>query len=208
MEKLNLNNETKSKILSILNLLLETNINDYQIQSYNKNKNSNCIILCNKLTGEKIEINKEQLESNNNLSETFELKSEEKKMEDNDLLSVTSEVPEVNIQMGGMNKSIFKSLKYSETSEIKFNDKSEKYSETSILDLEQMGGNYEETDTLRSISEIKDRKIKKLNNSSKLDIDIFKRSQLGGSQNNINLKKKMLELGIKSNMSTTSSICE
>ena len=45
------------------------------------------------------------------------------------------------------------------------------------------------------------------NSSSKLDVDIFKKSmiQSGGSKK-INLKKKMTEIGI--NSTTTSSICE
>lgn len=121
-------------------------------------------------------------------------------------------------QTGG-SRSIFKSSKYSDTSSARFTDmsnfsqtssvnynsRSDKYSETSVLG--QIGGNGVETsDTLKSISDIKERKNR---NSSKsnLDIGIFKKlqSQSGGFSN-VDLKKKNLELGI--NSSSTSSLCE
>ena len=117
-----------------------------------------------------------------------------------------------------MDKNIFKSSKYSDTSSIRqsemlnysktssvaFNDRSDKYSETSVIG--QIGGNLDISDTLRSISELKERKSKSSNTN--LNIGIFKKTQTGGSKNDDNLKKKMLEVGINSNSSSTSSICE
>ena len=134
------------------------------------------------------------------------------------------------LQRGG-NKSIFKSSKYSETSSAKYTDisnfsqtssvnyngRSDKYSDTSALGqiggygdsdasiFIQNGGEGNETsDTLRSISELKDRK--KVSSKSNLDIGIFKKvqQQSGGSTNE--LKKRMMEAGI--NSSSTSSVCE
>lgn len=124
------------------------------------------------------------------------------------------------------NKSIFKSSKYSDTSSVKFteisnysktssamyNDRSDNFSETSVIG--QIGGGIETSDTLMSISELKERKNKSKSSSSSttfksnLDIGIFKKSQnqSGGSKSNLDLKKRMGELGI--NSSSTSSICE
>ena len=142
------------------------------------------------------------------------------------------------IQSGGNNKNIFKSSKHSDTSSVKFtelsnysktsnimyNDRTDNFSDTSIIG--QIGGGIEITDTLRSISELKDRNNKASTKNSisasasasalasastfksNLDMGIFKKSQnqSGGSKSNLDLKKKMLEAGI--NSSSTSSMCE
>ena len=135
---------------------------------------------------------------------------------------VKHQVGEVKHQVGGSN-SVFKSSKYSETSSAKFSDmqhfsqtssvnfnaRSDKYSDTSIIG--QIGGaDTEISDTLRSVSELKERSNKYSKSSrSNLDLGIFKKSQShsqsGGSANN-EIKKKMFEAGIHS--SSTSSICE
>ena len=157
----------------------------------------------------------------NVVSETSALETDLPK---NDLFSETSDMNDSVVQpvkpVGEMNggfgnKNIFKSSKYSETSSVRpeemsnlsktssavFNARSDKYSDTSVLG--QMGGGMETTDTLRSISELKQRKTR---NTSSLDVGIFKKAQSGGSANTNELKKKMMDLGI--NSSSTSSICE
>ena len=120
--------------------------------------------------------------------------------------------------MGG-NKNVLKTSKYSDTSSAKFNDSFNEsinnsntlsnifnsenniYSETS--NLGQFGGNFETSDTFKSISDLQERK-----SNSNLDIGIFKKIQSGGFKNETDIKKKMLNLGINSNTSSTSSICE
>jgi len=129
--------------------------------------------------------------------------------------SETSEMSEMPNKMIGGTKNIFKKMNYSETSSIKmsnvtnnsktssemFNGRSDKYSETSIIG--QIGGkNNETSETLMGISELKQRKTYKSN----LDMVIFKKNQSGGSADN-SVKKKMMDIGINSN-SSTSSICE
>jgi len=129
--------------------------------------------------------------------------------------SETSEMSEMPNKMIGGTKNIFKKMNYSETSSIKmsnvtnnsktssemFNGRSDKYSETSIIG--QIGGkNNETSETLMGISELKQRKTSKSN----LDMGIFKKNQSGGSADN-SVKKKMMDIGINSN-SSTSSICE
>jgi len=137
------------------------------------------------------------------------------------------EIPQTK-QVGGMGKNIFKSSKFSETSSVKpseisnysktssimFNERSDKYSDTSVLG--QIGGGFETTDTMRSVSELKDRKSRssKSNSSnsnslnSNLNMGIFRKIQSGGSKIDVDLKKRMLEVGINSNSSSTSNICE
>lgn len=146
-------------------------------------------------------------------------------MSDTSALPLPSDTPRVNPdttnpdttkQTGGFsNKNIFKSSKYSDTSSVRpeemshlsktssavFNARSDKYSDTSVLG--QVGG-MGLSDTLNSISELKQRKSKGYNSS--LDVGIFRKAQAGGSANNNELKKKMMDLGI--NSSSTSSICE
>lgn len=123
-----------------------------------------------------------------------------------------------NKQKGGfLSKDIFQKSKYSDTSSLNqtnitnlsatstdmFNGRSDKYSDTSALD--QVGGGL--TSETLNISELKPRKTSKSSRTStNLDMGIFtKKSQSGGSTNNI--RKKMMEVGINSN-SSTSSICE
>jgi hypothetical protein len=128
--------------------------------------------------------------------------------------STTSEEEprEKNKQKGG--KNIFKTLKYSDTSSVMYSELS-KYSITSAntfvasknnfsetSPMEQLGGKVE-SDTLNSISELGERKLN--SKKSDLNVDIFKRSQKGGSSNK-NILKKIAELGI--NSSSTSSVCE
>ena len=92
--------------------------------------------------------------------------------------------------------------KYSETSSAVYNARSDKYSDTSIIG--QIGGKSNETsDTLMSVSELKQRTSSKQKN---LDMGIFKKVQSGGSADQ-NIKRKMMDIGINSN-SSTSSICE
>jgi hypothetical protein len=145
--------------------------------------------------------------------------------------SETSEMtymPNISNKMIGGSKNIFKKINYSETSSIKksivsnysktspeiFNERNDNYSETSVVS--QIGGkNNQTTDTLMGISEIKQRKSFK---STNLDMGIFKKNQisnlsdgsLGGLIGGLadqNIKKKMADIGINSN-SSTSSICE
>lgn len=126
-----------------------------------------------------------------------------------------SEVPMNKIVGGSKNVFIGKS-KYSETSSIKmsemskysetssavYNARSDKYSDTSIIG--QIGGKSNETsDTLMGVSELKQRKSSKQQN---LDMGIFRKVQSGGSVDT-NIKRKMMDIGINSN-SSTSSICE
>ncbi len=131
-----------------------------------------------------------------------------------------SETPEVKAveQMNGgySNKNVFKSSKYSETSSVNatninnlsktsddlFNNNTDKYSETSVLG--QNGGGMETSDTLQSVSELNYKKTKN-NSNSNLDVNIFKKTQRGGSVNTAELKKKMMDLGINS---SSSNICD
>lgn len=132
--------------------------------------------------------------------------------------SETSDLSDIPInKMTGGNKNVFiGKSKYSETSSVKmnetsnfsktssavFNGRSDKYSDTSVIG--QIGGKSNETsDTLMNISELKSRKISKQPN---LDMGIFKKVQSGGSVDT-NIRKKMMNVGINSN-SSTSSICE
>ena len=92
--------------------------------------------------------------------------------------------------------------KYSETSSAVYNVRSDKYSDTSVIG--QIGGKSNETsDTLMDVSELKQRKSSKKQN---LDIGVFRKVQSGGSIDT-NIKRKMMDVGINSN-SSTSSICE
>lgn len=156
----------------------------------------------------------QQLENNMSIkySETSEIS---KHFVDKTLnYSETSEMLGIQNKMSGGSKNIFQKIKNSETSSVKmsnisnnsktsseiFNQRSDKYSETSVIG--QIGGkNIETTDTLVNISELKQRKNSK---STNLDMGIFKKNQSGGS---IDIKKKMMDVGINSN-SSTSSICE
>lgn len=132
--------------------------------------------------------------------------------------SETSDLSEINTNkmMGGSKNIFIGKSKYSETSSIGmsemsnnsktssavFNARSDKYSDTSVIG--QIGGKAIETsDTLMGVSELKQRKISKQQN---LDMGIFKKVQSGGSVDT-NIKRKMMDVGINSN-SSTSSICE
>ena len=119
-------------------------------------------------------------------------------------------------QKGGLAKNIFKKSLYSETSSFNQSDmsnysatstdvfRSDKYSETSVIG--QVGGRAILSDTLDELSELKQRKSLNTISSTKLDMGIFtKKSQSGGAIDSI--KRKMMEIGINSN-SSTSSICE
>ena len=94
---------------------------------------------------------------------------------------------------------------YSKTSSAVFNGRSDKYSDTSVIG--QIGGNVKAneitSDTLMDVSELKSRKNAKTAN---LDMGIFRKNLSGGSIDT-NMRKKMMEVGINSN-SSTSSICE
>lgn len=133
-------------------------------------------------------------------------------------ISDVSDVYELPEMTGGF-KNIFQKIKYSETSSLDgesgisnisatssviFNGRSDKYSDTSALDNQTGGLKTFTSDTLMDISELKQRKTQ--SKTTNLDLGIFtKKSQLGGSVDS--LKRKMNEMGIGSN-SSTSSICE
>lgn len=132
----------------------------------------------------------------------------------------------LNKMIGGNSKNIFQKTKYSETSSLKqteasnfsatstdiFNGRSDKYSDTSVI-KGQIGGANLTSDTLGGVSELKQRKVFKTqaqmssqNPTPKLDMGIFtKKSQSGGAVDS--LKRRMMDVGINSN-SSTSSICE
>lgn len=137
-----------------------------------------------------------------------------------------SEMPDIssvsNKMIGGNSKNIFQKNKYSETSSLKqsdvsnfsatstdiFNGRSDKYSDTSVI-KGQVGGTNLKSDTLSSVSELKQRKVFKTQSqltTPKLDMGIFtKKYQSGGAVDS--LKRRMMDVGINSN-SSTSSICE
>ena len=158
-------------------------------------------------------------------SDTSELNTEQNKNVGNFSLTSVNQSMIEHKQTGGNNKNIFKSsdtssakydelLNNSKTSSAMYNDRTDNFSDTSVIG--QIGGEIDISDTLRSISELRERKSKSSNKNSSststfksnLDMGIFKKSQnqSGGSKSNVDLKKKMLEAGI--NSSSTSSICE
>ncbi len=234
---MNFDNTTKAKILFGLNLLSGIEVNGYKFKSYDvstddlvftngkdnynlKGKELNPTTNNTQELSETSPMQTEQEQNNKDLSETSAFKGES----DMNTLSTTSQNEESDNnktkQVGGsVNKSIFKSSKYSETSSVKpnelsnysktssmvYNGRSDNYSDTSVIG--QVGGDFETSDTLRSVSELKERKSKS-GSKSNLDMGIFKKSQSGGSKSNVDLKKRMLEVGINSNSSSTSSICE
>lgn len=159
-----------------------------------------------------------------NFSETSEMYEVSEMSE----MSEMSEIP--NRMIGGSFKNIFQKTKYSDTSSLKqtdmtnfsatssdvFNGRSDKYSDTSSIKGQgqgqqqwQLGGSKTNltSDTLGAVSELKQRKVSNTSNpTSKLDMGIFtKKSQSGGAVDN--LKRRMMDVGINSN-SSTSSICE
>jgi hypothetical protein len=134
-------------------------------------------------------------------------------------ISEMSEMSNKINRMTGGSKNIFQKSKYSETSSLKqtdmsnfsatstdiFNGRSDKYSDTSSI-KGQVGGTNLTSDTLGGVSELKQRKVSKTQSIQKLDMGIFtKKSQSGGAVETI--KRKMMDVGINSN-SSTSSICE
>jgi hypothetical protein len=210
-----LNDAEKGTLLFIVKKMKELNINSINIGEGEILFGNNNVYSINKLYSTESD-NSDQFSSTsvapvlsseiknpNFLSETSEIVPG---------LSETSEEPRK--QTGGYG-SIFKSSKYSDTSSAKFTDvgnlsqtssvnfngRSDKYSDTSVL--AQNGGNgFETSDTLRSVSELKERKNL---SKSNLDMGIFKKMQSGGSSN-LEIKKRMMEVGI--NSSSTSSVCE
>ena len=95
---------------------------------------------------------------------------------------------------------------FSATSSDIFNNETAKYSDTSSI-KGQVGSANLISDTLSKVSELKQRKVSKTQSTSqKLDMGIFtKKSQSGGAVES--LKRRMMDVGINSN-SSTSSICE
>lgn len=151
-------------------------------------------------------------------NEKNELQSETSEQVGGFNFSETSDLSEINAnKMIGGSKNVFigkskysetSSLKmsdmsnYSKTSSVVYNTRSDKYSDTSVIG--QIGGKATETtDTLMGVSELKQRKSSKQPN---LDMGIFRKVQSGGSIDT-NIKRKMMDVGINSN-SSTSSICE
>ena len=151
-----------------------------------------------------------------NFSETSEMYEISEMSNTTDMSSIS------NKMIGGSSKNIFQKNKYSETSSLKqtdvsnfsatstdiFNGRSDKYSDTSVI-KGQVGGKNLTSDTLGGVSELKQRKVSKTESqlpTPKLDMGIFtKKSQSGGAVDN--LKRRMMDVGINSN-SSTSSICE
>jgi len=137
-------------------------------------------------------------------------------------MSNASDMSSVSNKMIGGSKNIFQKNKYSETSSLKqtdisnfsatstdiFNGGTDKYYNTSVT-KGQVGGKNLTSDTLGGVSELKQRKVSKTETrlaTPKLDMGIFtKKSQSGGAVDN--LKRRMMDVGINSN-SSTSSICE
>ena len=180
----------------------------------------------NKMTESKqIGGNNKNIFKSSKYSDTSELNTEQNKNIGNFSVTSVNQSMVEHKQTGGNNKNIFKSsdtssakhnesLNYSKTSSVIYNDRTDNFSDTSVIG--QIGGELDISDTLRSISELKERKSKSSNKNSSststfksnLDMGIFKKSQnqSGGSKSNVDLKKKMLEAGI--NSSSTSSICE
>jgi len=127
----------------------------------------------------------------------------------------TSDMVKMQHNAVGGSKNIFQKIKYSDTSRVKMsnnsnysktssevlNGKNTEFSETSIN--EQKGGHNGFSETLSDISELRQRVN---NKSSYLDMRIFKKNQMGGSIDT-NIRKKMMDVGINSN-SSTSEICE
>jgi hypothetical protein len=168
---------------------------------------------------------------NNNYSETSDMsrqlggKSSLKFSETSDIYmqlggknnnySETSDMVKMQHNAVGGSKNIFQKIKYSDTSSVKMsnnsnysktssevlNGKNTEFSETSIN--EQKGGHNGFSETLSDISELRQRVN---NKSSYLDMRIFKKNQMGGSIDT-NIRKKMMDIGINSN-SSTSEICE
>ena len=221
-------NEERNKIRFAYDLLNEINVNGKKFNSINS---EGILLLSNGSDNQNINIHSFSIkhkENDNAISETSEMGqaggmslkySETSEIGQNGGMSLkyseTSEMSEMPNKMIGGTKNIFKKMNYSETSSIKmsnvtnnsktssemFNGRSDKYSETSIIG--QIGGkNNETSETLMGISELKQRKTSKSN----LDMGIFKKNQSGGSADN-SVKKKMMDIGINSN-SSTSSICE
>jgi len=230
---MNLQENEKAKIIFGLNLLCGMDINGYKLKYINVKDDT--IIFTNgdkeekisikglitekskELANSEVEITEVKKVPELGLTETSEIirnvrnSKNESETETSDL----SEVPKNKIVGGSKNVFLGKS-KYSETSSIKmseiskysetsstvFNTRSDKYSDTSVIG--QNGGKSKETsDTLMGVSELKHRKSSKQPN---LDMGIFKKVQSGGSVDT-NIKRKMMDVGINSN-SSTSSICE
>jgi hypothetical protein len=221
---MNISQDEKSKLIFALSLISGIDIDGYKLKSIDLSENDKCFIFVKGDNEKKIAIEefmKMKTMDKPNENELSITSSEiPKRKEGVDvILSETSEINNDNKQKpmtGGFNfKNIFQKSKYSETSSIKmsetsnysqtstelFNGRSDNYSDTSVIG--QIGGNLMTTDTFADMSDLKQRKVSKSENY--LDMGIFKKVQSGGSAEN--LRKKMNEVGINSN-SSTSSICE
>lgn len=232
---------TMTKIKYYLSDLGDLKVNGYKIK--NINFLDKVIIFSNSNSSDEYKVNFEEMKNKQNTTseivvskdetivskdldfETSELNTDQKiNSGDYSTTSVNQSMVEPK-QTGGNNKNIFKSsdtssakydelLNNSKTSSAMYNDRTDNFSDTSVIG--QIGGEIDISDTLRSISELRERKSKSSNKNSSststfksnLDMGIFKKSQnqSGGSKSNVDLKKKMLEAGI--NSSSTSSICE
>ena len=231
-----------NKIVGYINELQEFKNNEFTIKEINFEKEE--IVFSNGKNELKMNLqfirnkNNSQFTTTENSNETSEMNTEQKfngVMSDtsngNTLTDKFNQLGQKQRQSlsGGNNKNIFKSSKYSDTSSLNqtelsnysnitpviYNNRSDNFSDTSVLG--QNGGgldNSENSDTLRSVSELKDRKNKFSNKNttstfkSNLDMGIFRKSQnqSGGTRSQLDLKKKMIDAGI--NSSSTSSICE
>ena len=170
------------------NNLFESKYSDTSSQIYNEDENEN---ENDSITSSyQIPIKNDILSGGNNqfkskYSDTSsQIYNEDENENENDSITSSYQIPIKNDILNGG--------RYSK------NIRSDMFSETSVIN--QVNNELETSDTLRSISELKERK-------SNLNINIFKKTQTGGT-NTSDLKKKMLEVGIHSNTSSTSSICE
>lgn len=224
--KMNIDNDQKTELELHLQFLSNFENNGFKIENINFQTKELTLGKNNEKNKYKFDeiINVQNIEGENNL--TFDMQTDQKNYPKDLSETIVNQnsVNNTSVHIGGNNKNIFKSSKYSDTSSVKltemsnysktssamFNDRSDNFSDTSVIG--QVGGILDSTDTLMSISELKDRK-KKLGSTvssstftfkSNLDLGIFKKTQSGGS--NSDLKKKMLEAGI--NSSSTSSLCE
>lgn len=231
---MNFQENEKQKIIFALNLLNGIDVNGYKFCSINIK--DDLIVFSTGEKDENISI-KKILESTPNelvggfdentqfLTETSDVI---KNIREDQLKNENTELSKISLMANkiGGGKNVFNEAKYSDTSSFKitdtsnysktssvlFNNRSDNYSDTS--EIGQIGGNgYRNgnrngngnltTDTLMDLSELKQRKHS--SKSTYLDMGIFKKVQSGGSTDSI--KKKMMDIGINSN-SSTSSICE
>lgn len=228
---MDLRENEKSRISFALSLLSEKTNSGYKLQSFDIKTDSIVFFNDEKNQEERISIKKlmKDKDKDNDVSDTSATSPTNisaisptnisDTSYDQSGVSTTSDIQPM--KDGFFSKNIFQKAKYSETSSLQqsnmseysvtssdiYNGRSDKYSDTSVI--KQVGGRSILTsDTLVDISELKQRKSFKSIPTPNLDMGIFTKksqTQSGGSVDNI--KRKMMDIGINSN-SSTSSICE